>query len=55
MLQADGAAVSAGGGSVRPSRGRKTKVRQHPAKLETTCDGEVAGSSSSRNIYTASV
>ena len=37
ILQADGAAVSAGGGSVRPSRGRKTKVRQHPAKLETTC------------------
>ena len=44
--KADGAVVSAGGGSVRPSRGRKTKVRQHPAKLETTCDGEVAGSSS---------
>ncbi|MDJ0575344.1 MAG: transposase [Xenococcaceae cyanobacterium MO_234.B1] len=35
--KADGAAVSAGGGSVRPSLGRKTKVRQHPAKLETTC------------------
>ncbi len=36
ILKADGAAVSASGGSVRPSRGRKTKVRQHPAKLETT-------------------
>ena len=36
MLQADGAAVSASGGRVRPDRGRKTKVRQHPAKLETT-------------------
>jgi putative transposase len=35
ILQADGAAVSASGGSVRPDRGRKTKVRQHPAKLET--------------------
>jgi putative transposase len=32
----DGTAVSASGGSVRPDRGRKTKVRQHPAKLETT-------------------
>jgi putative transposase len=31
----DGIAVSASGGSVRPDRGRKTKVRQHPAKLET--------------------
>jgi putative transposase len=35
ILQTDGAAVSASGGSVRPDRGRKTKVRQHPAKLET--------------------
>lgn len=35
MLKADGTAVSASGGSVRPDRGRKTKVRQHPAKLET--------------------
>ena len=30
-----GAAVSASGGSVRQDRGRKTKVMQHPAKLET--------------------
>ncbi|WP_036801271.1 RNA-guided endonuclease TnpB family protein [Pleurocapsa sp. PCC 7319] len=37
ILQADGAAVSASGGSVRQDRGRKTKVVQHPAKLETTC------------------
>jgi len=37
MLQVDGIATSASGGSVRPDRGRKTKVRQHPAKLETTC------------------
>jgi putative transposase len=36
ILKADGAAVSASEGSVRPDRGRKTKVRQHPAKLETT-------------------
>lgn len=35
MLKADGAAVSASGGSVRQDRGRKTKVMQHPAKLET--------------------
>ena len=35
ILKADGAAVSASGGSVRPDRGRKTKVRQYPAKLET--------------------
>lgn len=35
MLQVDGTATSASGGSVRPDRGRKTKVRQHPAKLET--------------------
>ncbi len=36
ILRADGAAVSASGGSVRQDRGRKTKVMQHPAKLETT-------------------
>ena len=36
ILQADGAAVSASGGSVRQDRGRKTKVMQHPVKLETT-------------------
>ena len=41
ILQADGAAVSASGGSVRPDRGRKTKVRQHPAKLETPSSCEV--------------
>lgn len=35
IIKADGIAVSASGGSVRPDRGRKTKVRQHPAKLET--------------------
>ena len=35
ILQADGAAVSASGGSVRQDRGRKTKVMQHPVKLET--------------------
>jgi putative transposase len=35
ILKTDGTAVSASGGSVRPDRGRKTKVRQHPAKLET--------------------
>ena len=33
--KADGAAVSASGGSVRQDRGRKTKVMQHPTKLET--------------------
>ena len=51
ILKAEGTPASASGGSVRPertikpagnpqatsSRGRKTKVRQHPAKLETTC------------------
>jgi putative transposase len=37
ILKTDGTAVSAGGGSIRPDRGRKTKVRQHPAKPETTC------------------
>jgi putative transposase len=35
IIKADGTAVSASGGSVRPDRGRKTKVMQHPAKLET--------------------
>ena len=40
-VRADGAAVSASGGSVRPDRGRKTKVRQHPAKLETPSSYEV--------------
>jgi putative transposase len=35
IIKTDGTAVSASGGSVRPERGRKTKVRQHPAKLET--------------------
>ena len=34
-VRADGAAVSASGGSVRQNFGRKTKVMQHPAKLET--------------------
>ena len=36
ILQSEGTADSANGGSVRPSRGRKAKVRQHPGKLETT-------------------
>ena len=36
ILKAEGTPASASGGSVRPDRGRKTKVRQHPAKLETT-------------------
>jgi putative transposase len=35
ILKTDGTAVSASGGSVRQDRGRKTKVMQHPAKLET--------------------
>ena len=35
ILKADGAAVSASGGSVRQNFGRKTKVMQHPMKLET--------------------
>lgn len=35
MLKADGAAVSASGGSVSHNRGRKSKVMQHPVKLET--------------------
>ena len=41
MLQVDGTATSASGGSARPDRGRKTKVRQHPAKLETSSSYEV--------------
>jgi putative transposase len=41
MLKADGAAVSASRGSVRQDRGRKTKVMQHPAKLETPSSYEV--------------
>ena len=36
MLKADGTAVSAGGGDVRPTRGRKTMTRQSPVKSETT-------------------
>lgn len=36
ILKTDGTAVSASGGSVRQDRGRKTKVMQHPAKLETS-------------------
>ena len=35
ILKTDGTAVSASGGSIRQDRGRKTKVMQHPAKLET--------------------
>jgi putative transposase len=35
ILKTDGTAVSASGGTVRPDRGRKTKVRQDPANLET--------------------
>ena len=35
ILKAEGTPASASGGSVKPDRGRKTKVRQHPAKLET--------------------
>lgn len=41
MLQADGIAVSASEGSVSQHRGRKTKVMQHPAKLETPSSYEV--------------
>ncbi|MEM6610734.1 MAG: RNA-guided endonuclease TnpB family protein [Cyanobacteria bacterium P01_C01_bin.72] len=41
MLKADGIAVSASEGSVRQNRGRKTKVMQHPAKLETPSSFEV--------------
>ncbi|MGK7951414.1 MAG: RNA-guided endonuclease InsQ/TnpB family protein [Xenococcaceae cyanobacterium] len=41
ILQADGAAVSASGGSVRQDRGRKTKVMQYPEKLETPSSYEV--------------
>ena len=36
ILKAEGTLASASGGSVRQDRGRKTKVMQHPAKLETT-------------------
>ena len=36
ILQTEGTPVSASGGDVRPSRGRKTKTRQSPTKLETT-------------------
>ncbi len=36
MLRTDGIAVPASGGYVRPNRGRKTKTRQSPVKLETT-------------------
>jgi putative transposase len=35
IIKTDGTTVSASGGSVRQDRGRKTKVMQHPAKLET--------------------
>ncbi len=35
ILQADGTAVSASGGDVRPSQGRKTLTRQSPVKLDT--------------------
>ncbi len=35
ILQADGTAVSASGGDVRPPQGRKTLTRQSPVKLET--------------------
>ena len=37
ILKVDGTATSASRGSVRQDRGRKTKVMQHPAKLETSC------------------
>ena len=35
ILKADGTAVSASGGDVRPSQGRKTLTRQFPVKLDT--------------------
>ncbi|MGF1481084.1 MAG: RNA-guided endonuclease InsQ/TnpB family protein [Cyanophyceae cyanobacterium] len=35
LLKTEGTPVSASGGNVRPTRGRKTKTRQFPAKLET--------------------
>ena len=41
MLKADGAAVSASRGSVRQDRGRKTKVMEHPVKLETPSSYEM--------------
>ena len=36
IIKAEGTPASASGGSVSQDRGRKTKVMQHPAKLETT-------------------
>ncbi|MBE9168816.1 transposase [Pleurocapsales cyanobacterium LEGE 06147] len=36
ILKAEGTAASASGGDVSPNRGRKTKTRQSPMKLETT-------------------
>ena len=41
IIKAEGTPASASGGSIRPDRGRKTKVRQHPAKLETLSSYEV--------------
>ena len=41
MLKAEGTPASASGGSVRQDRGRKTKVMQHPAKLETPSSYDV--------------
>ncbi|MGL4881695.1 MAG: hypothetical protein ACRC8K_11595, partial [Waterburya sp.] len=44
ILKTDGTAVSASGGTVRPDRGRKSKVRQDPANLETlTSEGVILG------------
>ena len=43
IIKADGAVVSASGGSVRQGRGRKTKVLQHPAKLETRSEPQDSG------------
>ena len=37
MLKSDGIADSASGETVRPNRGRKTKVRHDSVKLETAC------------------
>lgn len=34
MLKAEGSAVSAVGGEVRPTRGRKSKMRQSSVRLE---------------------
>ena len=36
IIKAEGTPASASGGSIRQDRGRKTKVMQHPAKLETS-------------------